>query len=403
MSNSGPMGPIKKVGSDDWLERLEVDMPKRPDDLEAMELAKEGVKSGFLAENTQTPTTGGRRGLRTVPFRRDTFEIVARAFNVHSSISRAISRADVPIFSHANAAMEDEYGVKQTTSVYNCRTTNAWEMDLGLTVTYFPECDLTFAVLFGCHISTEEEIIKRLTFARDDVFHPLLLPGIIAEIERRRHFYHVDNTIDEVEARIFDLEVRPDADEGIDAAEMAKLHKEKRSAWLNTTYTRNCLISWQVQLQNMVSEAEEFERSLEMEATPSRAFTWDSGPGEVDLPHRDEKMEPEQRKMDKNKTLDSPSTLVFHDGHREKMKATGSKITSRIRALIEEYDEKIRDCTMRIDGMAMATQWGMFSMTFFNWQNGEGEPIVSEYFWVYVVVTVFFTLMTRENVTRLGV
>ncbi|KAM0285765.1 hypothetical protein ACHAQH_001226 [Verticillium albo-atrum] len=39
------------------------------------------------------------------------------------------------------------------------------------------------------------------------------------------------------------------------------------------------------------------------------------------------------------------------------MRRTGSKITQRTQAIVEEYDSKIRDCTMRIDGMAMATQW----------------------------------------------
>ena len=36
----------------------------------------------------------------------------------------------------------------------------------------------------------------------------------------------------------------------------------------------------------------------------------------------------------------------------------------------------------------------MFSMTFFNWGGGEAEGLVSGYFWIYVVVTVCFTLLT---------
>lgn len=81
-------------------------MPERQDMLGAMELAKRGEKGGYPTKSVQAPA-GGRRGLRTVPFERKTFEKVSRAFNMHSSISRAISRADVPIFSHVNAIMED--------------------------------------------------------------------------------------------------------------------------------------------------------------------------------------------------------------------------------------------------------------------------------------------------------
>ncbi|KAF3004729.1 hypothetical protein E8E14_008971 [Neopestalotiopsis sp. 37M] len=306
-------------------------------------------------------------------------------------------------------------------------------MDLALTVTYFPERELSFAVLFGCHISTVLGIIRRLENAQDDVFHPLLLPGIVAEIERQRHFDHADSIIDEIEARIFHLETRPDALDDIDVVEMAKIHKDKRSAWLNMTYTRNCLISWKVQLENMVRQTEALDPSITNNNT---AFYQPASPHarcEADTPtHQDGKLCEQDQGFQEE---DSPTTLVapddFHYNYYGKRKATGYKIASRIRALIEEYDDKIRDCTMRIDGMAMATQWaqgeinleiakatsrdskhmrsialvtmvflpgtffaGMFSMTFFNWSSDNGEPIVSEYFWVYVVFTIVCTLLT---------
>lgn len=42
---------------------------------------------------------GGDREIRQVPFERDNFREICNAFFVHSSISRAVSRADVPLFS----------------------------------------------------------------------------------------------------------------------------------------------------------------------------------------------------------------------------------------------------------------------------------------------------------------
>lgn len=35
----------------------------------------------------------------------------------------------------------------------------------------------------------------------------------------------------------------------------------------------------------------------------------------------------------------------------------GRLIKDRLKALIEEFEEKVEECTMRVDGMAMATQW----------------------------------------------
>jgi hypothetical protein len=41
----------------------------------------------------------------------------------------------------------------------------------------------------------------------------------------------------------------------------------------------------------------------------------------------------------------------------KEMRIVGQRIGARLGAIREDYDEKIRDCDMRVDGMAMATQW----------------------------------------------
>lgn len=46
------------------------------------------------------------------------------------------------------------------------------------------------------------------------------------------------------------------------------------------------------------------------------------------------------------------------DGMAEaSLRRIGRRIHDRLQDIIDEYDDKIRDCTMRIEGMAMATQW----------------------------------------------
>jgi hypothetical protein len=49
---------------------------------------------------------------------------------------------------------------------------------------------------------------------------------------------------------------------------------------------------------------------------------------------------------------------------KEQLQRVGQKIKDRIQGIIDEYDDKIRDCTMRVDGMAMATQWARIPITF---------------------------------------
>jgi hypothetical protein len=48
---------------------------------------------------------GGMREVRQLPFDEDTFRHICRKFYVHASISRVISRADVPLFSRAAVNM----------------------------------------------------------------------------------------------------------------------------------------------------------------------------------------------------------------------------------------------------------------------------------------------------------
>jgi hypothetical protein len=45
------------------------------------------------------------------------------------------------------------------------------------------------------------------------------------------------------------------------------------------------------------------------------------------------------------------------ENRQEKLRVTGYKIESRLMSVRDEYDEKICDCTMRLDGMVMSTQW----------------------------------------------
>ncbi|KAI1145058.1 hypothetical protein F4825DRAFT_444849 [Nemania diffusa] len=408
---------------------IEVKLPVRAETIQNPAPLDLGIDS-HRHDQPGNLSPGMRRGLRTMPFSRSTFEMITKAFYMHSSISRVISRADIPIFSHTGAVMEDKQGSKHKASIFNCRTSNAWSMDLALTVTYFPHCNLKFAVVFGCDMLVEEEILNRLILAGNDTSHPLLLAGIVTEIERRRHVHIVDDIVDEVEARIFQLEVRPDAENGLTATEMEKLHQEKRSAWLNITYIRNCLVSWRQQLENLILQVEELDRLL------PPGYKWlDNSSAPVSHAPGGHPITSETQNANLTQavpTLLCPaSSLSQHRQLVDEYLTTGYKVKSRIRAIIEEYDDKIRDCSLRIDGMAMATQWaqgetnveiakatsrdskhmrsiafvtmvflpgtffaGVFSMTFFDWSNDGGKPAVSGYLWIYLVVTLFFTLIT---------
>jgi len=210
-------------------------------------------------------------------------------------------------------------------------------MDLALTVTHFPASRSTFAILFGCSFDIEQEVIMRLSQLKEEVVHPLVLPGLFAEFERTRHVQLVEDMGNDVEARIFELEfVSPDTD-GPQGLKAQQKGIDKRTSYLNFAYLRNGLISWNRQLARMARNAQQLI--------------------EGELHHCIPRSELSRRNLDESLSESDFSDSPTINMNTDVMHTVGYKIKSRIMAIRDEYDDKIRDCTMRIEGMAMATQW----------------------------------------------
>lgn len=143
------------------------------------------------------------------------------------------------------------------------------------------------------------------------------------EIERARHIHIVDVTVDDMETRILEI----DDTEGrrdLTRAEVEQKSQDKRTAWLDAVYLKNSLITWRRQLKKMVDHAGRLQVSPHLVKQGGFTHTWNEA-GELPGP----------------------------EGPRR----VGSRIKERIQDVVDEYDDKIRDCSMRVDGMAMATQW----------------------------------------------
>jgi hypothetical protein len=69
-----------------------------------------------------------------------------------------------------------------------------------MSATHYMQKGLTFAILYGSSFTVERTILERLRHVADEAAHPLLLPGIFAELELVRHTGLVDININEVES-----------------------------------------------------------------------------------------------------------------------------------------------------------------------------------------------------------
>lgn len=216
---------------------------------------------------------------------------------------------------------------------------------MALTATHFPKYGFTFAILFGCPLSIEAEVIQRLSRMNPGANHPLVLPGIFAELERSRHVAVVEKMIDQLESRIFELDFAPDSTSLAVprvGKEREQIHRDKREDFLDTSYLRNGLISWQNQLRKMAKYAENFEGDKLQDKELASNSPEDKELARI-LPRQERAL--------------STELVSKHPKHIRQLRKTNRKVLDRLEHIIEEYDDKIRDCTMRLDGMAMATQW----------------------------------------------
>lgn len=197
---------------------------------------------------------------------------------------------------------------------------------MALTATYFPQSQLTFAVLFGCTAEVERNVVNRLSRAKDNTSFPLILPGIFAELERDRMAKVVADTVDAIEGAIFELGTgNPIEGEEVQEEDKIDMRHSRRSAWLNTTFLRNNLRAWKEQLRKMADHVAELSSLHKGQLT-------DRNCGQ---PKDDEQQEASKLAMDR-------TGLMIHD---------------RLHDLIEDLEDRIQECTMSVEGMTIATQW----------------------------------------------
>ncbi|KAK7743283.1 hypothetical protein SLS53_004368 [Cytospora paraplurivora] len=220
--------------------------------------------------------------------------------------------------------------------VYNCRTANTWSNDLALAVTHFTDNRLSFGILFGCTDKIELQVVNRLAKSQEQSFHPILLVGILAELERERMAEVVESSIDRIEEAIFDMDTgtssgRKSSESSEDGSYPGGSRAARRTVWLNTTFLRNRLEVWKTQMSKMMEHVDEISAKI-ISVTDEDAPFGDS---------------------------------VYPDEDKRLLRI-GDLIKDRLRALIEEFEEKMEECTMRVDGMAMATQWVLTKLLDFN-------------------------------------
>lgn len=184
-----------------------------------------------------------------------------------------------------------------------------------MSITYFPIKKSLYVLIYGCDPDTKQRILARLKNSEDSTCHPLLFPGIFAELERKRQLDLVKHGLEVLHTTIMGLG-RYHKEWKEDPIEDSQMD-DAIDPWLEIHHLKNSLEAWKRQLMKIAAHADELSETW---------FKIDSSDSEG---IKEEKL---------------------------MVRRTGDRIQERILEIIDDYDDKIRECIMIMEGMTLATQ-----------------------------------------------
>lgn len=175
-------------------------------------------------------------------------------------------------------------------------------------------------------------------------YHPLVLPLLFAENERRRHFKMADRLCDKLLTRALNISTNrhePVANCGGEGNQPGAADTDGTlRLWLEMSHLKNGLESWRKQLDKIIPHAETLFHGNIISNDLGSITSSESTPVNMHLSIMDsfEKLKDQLSEED----CDEREKSLF-------------RIKVRLEEIKEEYDEKIRSCGTIVDGMILAT------------------------------------------------
>jgi hypothetical protein len=215
-------------------------------------------------------------------------------------------------------------------------------------------------MVFGCDEDTTENITARIENSEDAWVHPMLIFGILAELERERHAEVVRQRVFHLLGLVYGLsryQSTPTDSEFRQEAYSLDL-------WMSVSQLRDGLKALKAHLHNMIEHIDELEwktlqgndYDLKLPASP----TTTTSPMSPKLKELEDK--PVSRQSSWGSTTETLASEE-DDGDMSPSFAwrvpavlAGRRIKKRLREILSDYDQKIHECTMVLDGMSLSTQ-----------------------------------------------
>jgi hypothetical protein len=194
--------------------------------------------------------------------------------------------------------------------------------------------------------------------AENSTSHPLLIVGILVEIERERHLRLVEEKVHSAMKKVYSSKnLGP-------LPATSKLEGEHYSidSWYAISQLRTELETWKIQMELMIEHIDHIEKDIFVE--PGHTALGASADSLVECPsvsdltlmNTDDYREMAERPICQEASWRKGDPQVQEDHWRHHGRDTGRRIKKRLRVIINDYDKQIRECTTVIDGLLLDTQ-----------------------------------------------
>lgn len=198
--------------------------------------------------------------------------------------------------------------------------------DIAVTATYMLATGVTHAVVYGCNTQQENKIKESLQKAGDSVQHPLLIIGVLAELERDCLLSRAEQLLDKFVHRTEALrnETRGLArvlnSRGDKPADILDLYDDSRDLMKRFQEV-------QKKLYKMTDHIQEFQTIRERSRSDNSIVR-----------------------------VSSEEKPRLQNNRRRRLKQIGLRMKERLFEIIEEYDSKIEDCKIVLQDLTVTTQ-----------------------------------------------
>ncbi|KAH7311521.1 hypothetical protein B0I35DRAFT_438228 [Stachybotrys elegans] len=338
----------------------------------------------------------GQAPVSHLPFTKSTWRKITSDWQIHRGITRVITR-QVACFS---AVHHQETTSEPLRISFLARMSAYLPDDLALSVVFTPCTRSIFTIWYGCNSRQTQKIQRRLEAAGEAIEHPLLTVGIFVELERERLVKIAEDLADQftLSSEILqDKSWSPETNmKGSKLQEYLALCLQSRNLvdHIRAVKRQLCKITEQVDemtawINSMSgSDTQQFATSIEITGVRIKKRIQDV------VDEYDDKMD-ECRMMSENLSL-AMQTVYNQIAQRDSRTNTEiSKVNHTIALETKRDNAQMRSIALlTMIYVPLSCVASIFSTSLFNFAPGEGETVVSSYFWIFVVVSLGLTAIT---------